>query len=332
MNRRAGVTLIEVLVAIMITGVGLLALLTLFPLGALEMAQSFKDDRCGHCKHIAASIANTWSLRTDPQVVNGMLKPPGLPPARVGGASYPVFVDPNGYWAPVSPTLPDGQNWMAGQKPGTTPGPVPQRVTFAPFSVSTPPLPTEDPMFRVPGQYRTQQLLRWTTFLDDMSFPRDDPNGIPVGRPCIPPPGLPVIPVDRTPKYSWAYVCRIPTIVSLTAPPPIVDLTVVIYSGRALDTAGTGEKAYTATFNPGNVVTLTWGAGQPAPDVVAGGWIFDATMQPFPAHGYFYRAVSITQTGANSMDVEVQTPLRATGTGVAIVLDNVIEVFERGPT
>jgi prepilin-type N-terminal cleavage/methylation domain-containing protein len=43
--RESGVTLVEVLVAIFIMGVGLLALLTLFPLGALDMAQAIKDDR-----------------------------------------------------------------------------------------------------------------------------------------------------------------------------------------------------------------------------------------------------------------------------------------------
>jgi hypothetical protein len=41
---------VEVLVAIFVTGVGLLALLTLFPLGALDMARAIKDDR-------AASVA-----------------------------------------------------------------------------------------------------------------------------------------------------------------------------------------------------------------------------------------------------------------------------------
>jgi hypothetical protein len=44
---RGGITLVEVLVAIFIIGVGLLALLTLFPLGALELAQAIKDDRAG---------------------------------------------------------------------------------------------------------------------------------------------------------------------------------------------------------------------------------------------------------------------------------------------
>jgi prepilin-type N-terminal cleavage/methylation domain-containing protein len=44
---QSGITLIEVLVAIFVMGIGLLALLTLFPLGALEMAQAIKDERTG---------------------------------------------------------------------------------------------------------------------------------------------------------------------------------------------------------------------------------------------------------------------------------------------
>ncbi len=42
------VTLQEVLAAIFVTGVGQLALLTLFPLGALEMQQAIQDDRAGN--------------------------------------------------------------------------------------------------------------------------------------------------------------------------------------------------------------------------------------------------------------------------------------------
>jgi hypothetical protein len=40
-----GIALVEVLVAIFIMGVGLLSLLTLFPLGALNMAEAIKGDR-----------------------------------------------------------------------------------------------------------------------------------------------------------------------------------------------------------------------------------------------------------------------------------------------
>lgn len=42
---RLGVTLLEVLIAIYIMGIGLLALLALFPLGMLSMAQAVQDDR-----------------------------------------------------------------------------------------------------------------------------------------------------------------------------------------------------------------------------------------------------------------------------------------------
>jgi len=54
---RSGVTLVEVLVAILITGVGLLALLTLFPLGALSMARAVRDDRAAAVAASAVAIS-----------------------------------------------------------------------------------------------------------------------------------------------------------------------------------------------------------------------------------------------------------------------------------
>lgn len=49
LHRRAGFSLVEVLVAVFIVSVGLIALLTLFPLGAMQMAQAFRDDRSQQC-------------------------------------------------------------------------------------------------------------------------------------------------------------------------------------------------------------------------------------------------------------------------------------------
>lgn len=53
---RRGVTLLEVLVAIFIAGVGLLSLLTLFPIGMTNMARAVNDDRSGHLKPLAVEI------------------------------------------------------------------------------------------------------------------------------------------------------------------------------------------------------------------------------------------------------------------------------------
>src|SRR5438270_13029204 len=108
MIRRA-TTLIEVLVAIFVMGLGLLALLTLFPLGVMSMAQAVKDDRAAHAVANAAAIAEFMDLRNDPLLFpppapsDLFLRPfPGTTPPDLStlpnydGSSYPVFVDPIG--------------------------------------------------------------------------------------------------------------------------------------------------------------------------------------------------------------------------------------------
>ncbi len=75
---RRGATLVEVLVAIFVMALGMLSILTLFPLGALQMAQAIKDDRCAHAALNADALANAWNLRGQ------------------SFASYPVYVDPIG--------------------------------------------------------------------------------------------------------------------------------------------------------------------------------------------------------------------------------------------
>src|SRR5947207_2182363 len=101
MNRRSGVTLVEVLVAIFVMGVGMIALLTLFPLGALQMAQAIKDDRTGHAAGNAAEVAKIWDIKRnpaywnqDPKNAGNLYANPGaqvaLPPRNTAGQlSYP---------------------------------------------------------------------------------------------------------------------------------------------------------------------------------------------------------------------------------------------------
>ncbi len=98
MNRRRGITLLEVLIAIFVMGVGLLALLTLFPVGALSMRQALRDSRAHQAAANARSTAVAVDVRNDP-VVRNIMDPeltdntlkifPNIP-------GTPVFVDPVG--------------------------------------------------------------------------------------------------------------------------------------------------------------------------------------------------------------------------------------------
>jgi hypothetical protein len=54
----AGSTLVEVLVAILAMGIGLLSLLTLFPVGALNMAQAVQDDRAAAIAEDARALSD----------------------------------------------------------------------------------------------------------------------------------------------------------------------------------------------------------------------------------------------------------------------------------
>jgi type II secretory pathway pseudopilin PulG len=66
MNRRNATTLVEVLVAIFIMGIGLLAILALFPLGAVQMAQAIKDERSAQAAANAAAYARIiWKQACD---------------------------------------------------------------------------------------------------------------------------------------------------------------------------------------------------------------------------------------------------------------------------
>src|SRR5207302_4830373 len=104
MTRRSGVTLIEVLVSIFVTAIGLLALLALFPVGAFSMANAIKNGRCVQSSINATAFAKLANIGQDSSVTSLFTSPdmthspPWLPvlPASYSGPSYPVYVDPVG--------------------------------------------------------------------------------------------------------------------------------------------------------------------------------------------------------------------------------------------
>ena len=343
MGQRPGVTLTEVLVAIFVAALGLLGILALFPIGALNMAQAIKDDRTGHAAADAKSIADIWHVRTDSN--DPPFPPPGfgyppywqaagadtyrhpggeVPPPffadgvvypdRTGyaGPSYPVYVDPIGYKA-YGPSKPLG-------------GIIPRKSCRF----------LNDPLVDIKllgnTAYQNRQTARWFSLLDDINF---TDTAVPDLSASI---------VQRQGRYSWAYMCFMP---SAAANSSTVDLSVVVYSGRSLQLNGllqpSGEAAYPATFPQSNVITLSYPSFDTKPTIRKGSWILEAgNPKPNPpsltfvdVHSYFYRVVNVIdpgQNGGNTIDLELQTNIKNLGTvsGTVIVMDNVEEVFECG--
>jgi prepilin-type N-terminal cleavage/methylation domain-containing protein len=316
---RKGITLIEVLMAIFVMGIGMMALLSLFPLGALTMAQAIKDDRTTAAVAQADQMGRwEWSKfynATDfAPIIQASHLPTGpqstladLYVTNPTGPGYPVYVDPFGF--NMYSTDPKYQAWVGGS-PNNMP-----RCDF-------PPLRTQPSFYKKIGT--AQATLALFAGADDINF---DDNGLPPAT------------VDRDYRYSWAYVYRMRNVKDART----AELTVVVYSGRPLQFTGDvteGETTYSASFVAGSaVVTLTVGAGQAKPDIRRGQWILDANMEGTTPHGYFYRVASVIDTTNPSTLVlvldspsKLDSPVDNKGNNIGrlVIMENVVEVFERG--
>jgi hypothetical protein len=312
MYRRRGITLTEVLVTLFVLAIGLLALLTLFPLAAINMQQSIQDDRSGHQAANAVALADMYYdfrplLETglqNQQFTASFFRSPGGGAAQAldDGPSYPIYIDPVG----ASSTTP---TWV-----GNVPNAI-RRLNCSWINGSDGRLyPNLDPKYRL-----NSFLLQ-----DDMLF---DSNGV-----AITDGGNGLGTLKRSARYSAAYMLRRPR----TADPSVVDITVVIYSGRGVyDTAGdAGEIVVSATATGTSSVNLTT---LPA-NVQGGTWLLDITPNQGaavgiygPVNAFFYRVRSVRKSGSG-VDLELDSPLKnPAGTMQLVVLNNVVDVFEKGP-
>jgi hypothetical protein len=319
MTRRTGSSLIEVLVAIFIMGIGMIALLTLFPIGALRMAQAIQDERAQQAGYNAHALSIIHNVHNDPRVISDGVIPDffvnpnavaGLFDADPEGQSYPVFVDPIGFQSSLKPSQDFVANYQAIRR--TIPS----------------------------GLLSDADIYRKFSLIDELVF--DAVNGTPQIS------GNSVL---RDTRYSWAYLLQRPR----TADPSIVTCATVVFNRRPLAlTTGLSLPEYLyqnqALFDvTNNIITIK---SPTPPPVGAGDWILDATysqrkvngVDRGSAHGYFYRIVSVNDIGGNTYQYEVQTPLRGPWAGVSqtsinpviyqgtvIFLEGVAEVFERGP-
>jgi prepilin-type N-terminal cleavage/methylation domain-containing protein len=328
MNRRRGVTLIEVLVAIFVMAIGLIALLTLFPLGALNMAQAIKDDKVAHAAETAMAVSEARAARDDALVTPAYDNPdpgqtfklpdlstlpvgPGLPP--YDGPSYPVLIDPFGVYSSFFPA----SQWVAG---GAAPPNLAANPPTPGFGVARRSLAFIDQ----PAANRPIQSMRWFTLLDDINFVETAQPDLSTGA------------VQRESTISWAFLARRPR----RSIPSVVDVSIVVYNKRPLRlTTGLNPKedAYAAVYDTTqNVIQLTWTTQQPT--LRAGDWVLDATIEPFNGrprpHGFFYRLTDVNATGAKTLELRVATPFReftpgGQYNGVVMVLDGVSEVIEK---
>jgi hypothetical protein len=304
MRQRRALTLVEVLIAIFVMGVGMLAILVLFPVGALNMARAVRDDRAAHASANASAVAIMWDLRHDATVAASLNQTPaGCLPPIPDGPGYPIFVDP--YYAALGQTT-------LGNIPGV----------FSGTSTPTPGLNRCSVSFGT-----ANRANRWFTLLDDIGF---DTNALPLN-------GL----IDRPGNFTWAYMARRPrfgdqSVVDLT--------TVVYYGRSTQVATGEGNYPVAVPCTTGDTsVSIDCGTASINPNkptIRSGGWILDTTynvvtsgsganaQQYGTVNGWFYRVLSTKDVASGVVAFELQQPLRAPVRSL-VVMENVIEVFEK---
>lgn len=295
MTRRAGMTMTEVLVALFIMALGVIAILTMFPLGMMNMANALRDDRTAQSAASADGYMRTyWKMyvtetQSDATLINAFTNP-GAPLGQLtaanaaGQPSYPVFVDPIGYFSNSSP------NWVAGN--------VYPRVNLTTTSTQT-------------------LAIRACSMLDGITY---GPNG---SADTTTTPGS----VDRDKRYNWLWVLQRPNSQS----PTEATMQVVVFERRSPRySPPNAEGTFAATMIPGATsLTLPYNSG-----LMKGNWILDATNSGTVRQAYFYRVSSATDNGTG-FDIELETPIRridsqsGSYSATIIVMPGVADVFTR---
>lgn len=323
--RRAGTSLLEVLVALGIMAVGALGAFVLFPLSAINMSRAMIDDRATTCAITADGQMRDIHRRyvVEPEF-NGAASaepywqafdapPAGLPPPLPHEPSMPVAVDPMGVFAR---TAGNGRD-VIGDGNGTN---VPRR------NLSTTP--------------SALAALRFCSQMDGLTYA----EGGDVDRNTFNTSTM------RELRYNWLWVLQRPA----NRDRYTVRQQVVVFDKRVHLYAPPGsESVYTVPFVPGS--TVITGVPATAEGVRKGTWVMDATVRSTvdPAdgktrqlrHAEFYRVTSVTEdtsTNPTTYALEVHKPIaRADGlsdlgnparfayVGSLVIHPTVVEVFER---
>ncbi|MDB5313844.1 MAG: hypothetical protein JWO38_8046 [Gemmataceae bacterium] len=305
MTRRPGLTMTEVLVSLFVMALGTIAILTMFPLGMLNMGQALKDDRTSQAASSADGYLRwywkTFVVESNP-TSDTFLSPgancafdnpggglPALTAANATEASYPVVVDPIGAWARGSGA---SVSWIGSS---TVP-----RVNLSQITSSG-------------------QALRTCTQLDGFTY---DQNGLP---------DLTGGSVQRDMRYNWLWVLQRPVDRNTTT----VTMTVVVFDRRApLYVPPNAEATIPGVAMTPGTTSFSLSALNGAV-IQKGTWVMDATVSGTIRHAKFYRVVSATQNASNGLDVELESPIQridgntTSYSGTIVVPAGVADVYFR---
>ncbi|HEY7425914.1 MAG TPA: prepilin-type N-terminal cleavage/methylation domain-containing protein [Gemmataceae bacterium] len=294
MRRRPGVTLIEVLVAIFITGIGMLALLALFPLGAVSMAQALRDDRTASAAVVAENTALAFDIRHDPLVVAGFTT------GTASGPSNPVYADP----------------WGVLGGGGGIPGANGTSIIRANLSFG--------------GAAGGAQ--RWCTLLDDITFVQNGTADL--SATYLQRAGWytwaymlqrPNAATDAVVNLSIVVYQKRPIGLAPNEYPYQVPYPL---DGNGLPAGVIGTNSVTLIWNP---ATQPQPAIRRNSWLLDMSDLSSTGAHTSIAHGDFYRVINVTELGSNQVRVELEKNLKQ-NTDAMTVMQDVVDVFDKGPS
>jgi hypothetical protein len=357
--RRPATTLLEVLIATGILAIGLLAILSLFPIGAVNMARAINQNRAAdHASNSDTVFRLYWKrawldpngggvISRDQAIANAVNNAPnGEPmivlldisatgeiiPATSTQPSFPVLVDPVGFRTQPG----QNKNYISG-------------ITSFPVRTNLAATPTG-----TLDSYPLRATVRNTTMPDELSYDQNGEVSALSGQ------------LDRGGRYNVAWFIQRPK----NNVPHQVHLQVLVFAGRSpTDTPATEEvfpavaTDYFPNIDP-KPKSLTVAVNGQRPALLKGKWVaFTFPIQPQPAppanaqpgdprYGWqypafdFYRIAAVDEVDANTVIIELEMPLRsydvntllpanytpANGMllGNVVVFDTLFEVFDRG--
>jgi len=294
-HKRAGLSLMEALVALFIMAIGMISLLTLFPLGAIQMGRALRDDRCAQCAWQADGVVRTW---WQVEVVD-----------KPGTETAPYFASLDGGVAQTA----------------TTPGMV---VAIDPIGMnsgrSTQPLGGSSIVRKTSSLVTSlKDSIRLCSLTDDVFFNEQaTPDKASVAS------GL----VVRQGRYNWMALIQRPVNANRTSANLKIlvfdgrAVGTAPANGEVLLTGTTTPSISAAALGSTQVVINMSLTNASFPPIGKGGWILD------PGTGNrmdFYRVQSLTDNAAGTAcTLELDTPLKNAVTQV-VILRGLAEVFDR---